>query len=232
MQVKVRDGICSENSDINVPKDEIFNLHFLKSMKVAVLNDTENVETYSVPFHSSITFGLIYNPSESDENASPYMQIRTAGEVMKLSQLPLIVTATNTYDGGSPEKSVTENEILFVKEVTRGGMKKGNRLHVVTTDGQDKFLSSKCAGNFSTDPRHMKLHPSVLLSQGLPLPQYVVIYGNREVRNHLPTHMVNTPILLTAMEEKTSVIATMGELSNVQVGELLLKFAYQPKNPS
>ncbi len=211
-QVIIREGIYG-SGNLYLAKGEIFNLHFLKSVKMAVLLDSSTEERYSVPYNSSILFGLVYNPSSDDSSAASYMTLKTAGDVMKLKKLPLVLTATTSYDSGSLEKSVKEAETYFVIGTSGKGnhVVKGRHLHVKDTTGRERFLVPKCIGNFSTDPGHTKLRLSVILSQGIDLPQYVIIYGDKELRRYLPDSMLNSPILLESMKGETSVISTCGE---------------------
>lgn len=141
------------------------------------------------------------------------MQLKSAGDVMKLKQLPLVVTATTSYEGGAVDRSVSEGEVLFVKgTVVKGsGITKGKQLQVVNFLGVEKQLSSKCTGSFSTDPRQMKLHLSALLQREIEWPQYVILYPDRELSRSLPASMVNTPVLLEELKAETSVIATSSE---------------------
>lgn len=212
-QIVVREGMCFSNSDEHMAKNEKFNLHFLKNTKIAVITDPTNDELYSIPYNSSIKFGLIYTPSPDDEMATPYMKLKTVGDVMKLKTLPLVLTATAAYDGGDESKSVSDGEVLFVNGAVKGsGVTKGKQLHVTDLSGEEKFLSAKCAGCFSTDPRHTKLHLSKLLRREIPLPQYIIIYPEREVGRSLPQSMSNKPVILEEIKGETSVIATCGEV--------------------
>jgi hypothetical protein len=203
-----------------VSTGKILNLHFLRNMRVAIICDPEGQADYSVPSNSSIKVGLIYQPSPYDELASNYMQLKTVADVTKLKQLPMIVRATTSYDGGSPEKSVKENEILLIKGVGKG---RGKNLHMVNILGEEKLLSSKCSGSFSTDPRHTKVDLSVLLShQGIQWPQFVIFYpSGREITKSLPASMSNALVELRAVSSETSVIATPGESGNMGEGEIM-----------
>lgn len=219
IQVVVREGVCVSNCDQYLAANEKFNLHFMKNVKVAILVDPTTQDMYSIPYSSSVKFGLIYNPSPDDTKASPYMQLKFVADVMKLKQPPLILTATTSYDGGASNKSVSEGEILFVKGVIKGGsVTKGKQLHVVNTAGEEKFLAAKCAGCFSTDPRHTKLHLCSFLPQDIQLPQFVIIYADREVVRSLPPSMSNSPVILKKVMGETSVIATCGEIGNIGAG--------------
>lgn len=215
-QIVVREGTCFSNSDQHMAKNEVFNLHFLKHTKVAVISDPTTNESFSIPFNSCVKIGIIYSPSPDDEKATPYMQLKTAGEVMKLKELPQILVATTAYDGGAESKSVSEGQVLFVEGLTKGGgMAKQKQLHVMDTAGKEKFLSAKCAGSFSTDPRHTKLHPSKLLLHEFPLPQYMILYPDKELGRSLPKSMANQAMVLEAVDGETSVIATCGPISSI-----------------
>ena len=209
MRVTVKEDLSAISSDGRLAASETLNLHFLRNVKVAIVRDMTTEETFSIPYNSNVKLGLIYQPSPYDESASPYMQLKSAADVMKLKQLPLVVTATTSYDGGAVDRSVSEGEVLFVRGTVKGsGIAKGKQLQVVNFLGVEKQLSSKCTGSFSTDPRHMKLHLSALLQRDIEWPQYVILYPDKEVGKRLPASMSNTPVLLEELKRETSVIAT------------------------
>ena len=214
-QVVVREGSSLSNSDEYMATNESFNLHFLKSTKIAVITDPITNEKYSIPYSSSVKLGLIYSPSPDDENATPYMQLKTAGDVMKLKSLPLILTATTAYDGGAENKSVSESEVVFVKGIVK--VSRAKQLQVMGLNGEEKFLAAKCAGCFSTDPRHTKLHPSKLFLHEFPMTQFVVVYpGDKEIGRSFPQSMSNKPVVLETLKRETSVIATCGDISDIE----------------
>ena len=223
--VRSKDGKADNSSSKGgggITVNQKINLLFLKNTKVAEITDPTTSETFSIPFNSSIKLGVIYDPDPDDELASPYMQLKLASDVMKLKQLPVILAATNAHNGGSPEKSVSESEVLFVKGVMKGGgASKGKQLHVVNTSDEEKCLAAKCSGLFSTDPRHTKLHLPALFSQEFDLPKYSIIYAGREMGRSLPGSMSNSPVLLEGMKGETSVIATCGEIFSIIAGENL-----------
>lgn len=225
MQVVVHEGISSSNGDWHIAQHETYNLHFLKTVKVAIVKDPITFECYSIPLNTSVKFGLIYQPAEDDENASPYMMLKTAGDVLKLKQTPHVVTATSSYNGGSPEKSVSEGEVLMVRESSGGGGGKswGKQLCIINvSSGEEKFLGAKCSGGFSTDPRHTRMPLRKLVDEdwGILLPQYVVIYPqSREMSSMLPSSIAGSPIFLEAVKEEKSIITTRGEISNIGAGK-------------
>jgi len=214
IQVQVQNDISTYDNNVQLSSSDSLYLQLLKNTDMAELNGEPDL--YYIPLNSKIKFGLIYNPVDADDNVSSYMKLPTAGDIMKLRQLPLIVTALRRCDGGSPEKSVSEKEILFVKEIVKGaGMTRGRQeLRVISVSGAEKFLSAQCAGEFTTDPHHMKLHLFKILSRGVELPQYMVIYPDRELRSLLPPNLSNCPVLMDSKVEKVSVLASRGDLLN------------------
>ena len=214
-QVVIQEDNGSKMTNTCISKGKKLLLHFIKKTNVVMLSDDK--EIYSIPVSSNIRFGLIYNPIEADNGVSSYMRLPTIGDVMKLKQLPILITAMTSHDGGLPEKSVIANEILFIKGIVAQRMG-GRQLHVVNASNTEKFLSEKCAGNFSTDPHHMKLHLSTLLLHEIELPQYVIIYPEHDLKEVLPKSMINYPLLLGSKKEEDSVVATWGELRDHDSG--------------
>ncbi len=213
IKVQVLNEVANEGN-VELSRNETLYFHLLKKTEIVVLNGEPDL--YCIPWTSKIKIGLIYNPVDTSDNVSSYMKLPTAGDIMKLKQLPLVVTAMTRSDCGSPQKSVAEKEILFVKGIVRGeGTGRGKQeLHVVNTNGEDKFLGTACAGNFTTDPHHMKMHLSTLLCQDIELPQYVIIYPDRELRGLLPQNLSNCPVLLASKMEEVSMLASRGDLKS------------------
>ena len=214
VHVQVQNDISMFDNSIQLTSNDNLYLQLLKTTEMVELN--EEPDLYYIPLNTKIKFGLIYNPVDTDGNVSSYMKLPTAGDVMKLKQLPLILTAMRRADGGLPDKSVSEKEILFVKGIVKGtGASRGRQeLHVISINGQEKFLSAQCAGEFTTDPHHMKLQLPKILSHGIELPQYVVIYPDRELRGLLPQSLSNCPVLLNSKVERVSVLVSRGDLRN------------------
>ena len=215
LPVKVTVKRCSLSPDQQprppIATGDTLSLHFLKHVHSAAIldpaagEDDQADQRLWIPSNSSIKFGLIYNPSPDDVHATSYMQLKTAGDLMKLKQLPYVVMAT----ADSPDRAVSEGEVLFLRGVTKGR----KQLSVVNAEGKEKNLSAKCAGSFSTDPRHTRVCLSVLLSQQeLPLQHYVILYPmDREVSRRLPPSMNNAAMLLDSVREEVSVVAPSSE---------------------
>lgn len=213
-KVFVREGIPGNRM---VSTGSTLNLHFLRNVSMGTVCDPDDNEiTYSVPCNSSIELGLIYNPSPYDESASPYMKLKTMADITKLKLQPLVVMATASYDGGSPDKSVIEGEVLFIK----GAASRGKQIYMVNLLGVKKHLPAKCSGYFSTDPRHTKVCLSVLIQQKIQWPQFVILYPtDREALKAIPESMSNALVELQGVRGETSVIATADEGGSMGAGE-------------
>ena len=61
-----------------VSTDDIFNVHLVKRAKVVHLTDAHEA-LYSVPLNSSIEFGLVYDPVDSDKKGD----LVSAGEYLR-----------------------------------------------------------------------------------------------------------------------------------------------------
>ena len=223
MQVRVENGYCSDATDLLIANDEKFNFHFIKHTKVITVTDMKGVEMFTLPLNSSIEFGLLYNPNNNVEEAEAGFLFETAGSIMAMKSLPHVVCATRAYYGSKPQMSVSENEVLIVKEVKPGPRGKGKSLIVHSLYHGEKILSEKCAGSFTTIPRRNKLTISEMLQHSIPFPQSAIMFQDREIDSFLPLSMINSPVILKKLKGETSVIATG---PSVDDGEMTTMFQF------
>lgn len=188
-----------------------FNVHFLKHSKVVVVRDYCGVECFSVPFSSSVKFGLVY-----DQKAFVSC-FETAGDIMGQKQLPYVVCATKHFDGGSHEKSVMAGEILFIRGVKKSKtIGRGKVLKVNSINGDEKLLGSKCCGGFTTSPHDCQLSLSSIMEHSIPFPQQALVFGEGQVGSYLPDTMVNHPVTLEKVHKESSAIMTPRYSDNAQ----------------
>ena len=207
MCVKVCRGYCSSTCPESFSKYDRLYLHFIKHSKVGILKDECSDEQYTIPLSSKLEFGILYD----GEGASMSELLRTVADVMKLKPLPLVIQAQQSFDGGSPEKSVKEKELLFPKKIVKSSiLSKTKVLEVQTIDYQLKQLSLNCEGEFSLHPVHVKMNLSMLSEQSLPLPQRVYLLCDKtEFEKYLPDTMIHEPVVIQSIGGETSVICTV-----------------------
>ncbi len=205
-RVKVTNGFCSSICESFSKFDRVY-LHFIKHCKVGVLKDEYSHENYTVPISSSMEFGILYEAEGTDLSQF----IPKVEDLMDLNPLPAVVLATKAYNGGSPEKSVEANELLFLKKITKTALGKNRALEVCTIDDQVKQLSSKCEGDFSLHPVHIKMTLSTVIQQSISLPQRIYLMPNPVFEQYLVNTMTQHPVVLEAIKGETSIVCTIVE---------------------
>ena len=215
-RVEVLNGLCSSSTDLSISQNEQFNLHFIKHTRVVLLKDSEGLEELSVPLNSSVLFGLLYNPNGKEDEAKEGFRFETAASLMAMKDLPLVVCATKAYKGLTAEMSVEVDEVLLVKEITKGSKsglpgvsKKAKLLKVYSIgSGREKYLAEKCAGNFSTSPKDVRLHISTMVQNDICFPQRAIMFPDTAIDRALSIGMVKYPVILERLKGETSVVAT------------------------
>lgn len=216
-QVRVCKGFASSTCE-SFSKYDKLQLHFVKHSKVAALKDEYSEEEYTLPLSSSMEFGILYEAEGAD--VSQY--IPRVEDLMALKPLPEVVLATKPYNGGTAEKSVEENEMLFLKKVTKPLIGKGRILEVCNADGMTKKLAAKCEGDFSIHPMHIKMTLSTLMKYSISLPQRVYLLPDPTdaTQEYLSDSMTQQPVCLEALRGETSVICTIkGEESVMDISK-------------
>lgn len=212
--------LCNEfTSMVSAPlQSNILQLHFIKHSKVVVMKEKENGEKCSVPLNSATKFGLVYNPNADLLEAMAGFEFETAGDVMAMKPLPLVLKATQCYKGSSPESSVEEEEILWVLGIRTHFRSK--QLRVRSLQKGKKHLSEKCSGAFTTLPDDVQVPLVTLLDLGLQLPQAAVAFGNDST---MKQQSMKHPVILEKMAGETCIIASYPnpeekeELSHLEV---------------
>lgn len=218
MCVEVREGLSCTNHSLS--QNERLNLHFVKLCRVVVVQDMEKRYQYYVPINSSQKFGIVYDPTNDIKSFSGYM-FPTAGDLMKAKPLPCVVLATSSFDGGSLEKSVEANELLFIRGVSKTtGLGRGRFLKVQTLDFTEKHLSPKCMGNFSTRPEAVQMHLSTATDHYISLPQKAILYPQSEIKHLLPSSLVLDAVMLERLTNTATVIATVQSTDGESVIEI------------
>lgn len=79
---------------------------------------------FSVPFNSSISFGLIYNPFNEPLTTIRRYSFTSVGEIITSKYPPPIIRATIEFKCRDPKSSVVKDEILIVKRINQNRKKK------------------------------------------------------------------------------------------------------------
>ena len=122
--------------------------------------------------------------------------------------LPKAVRATKTWKGSSPESSVEENELLFIKGSQKKLMGKLLKVYSPLTC-KKKELPENCVGHFSTKPYEVKLYlPEIVEHVINPFPIEAVLFVSADTAYELPTYLMSGNVTLRSVTTEMSLIAT------------------------
>ena len=201
----VRD-FSSSCAEVAMSQGEEFDLHFVRSIKSVIMQDTSDVN-YTVPLASVAKFSIIYNPFSVEKVAMQGFHFKSAGVLMDLKNPPHVVAATQRFDGGRAESSVEDGEILVlngIKNVFHGRLLKVFSVKHHTT----KYIDEQCYGNFSTNPANIRMSLAEIYETSIPLPQRAQFYPTTSILSSVQASFQSGPVLLKRFTMMKSVIAT------------------------
>ena len=187
LRIRVLQGYCSENSQVNISTDDVYNIHFMKHTKIVRIKD-EDGDSYSIPLGSAMKFGLVYNPNNQIDEALTGFQFEKVADVTTMSVLPKVICATKAYQSSDEKTSVEENEMLAVRHVHKSMFKgkKGLKVFSLLTQAE-KTLPDECAGRFSTKPSLVQMHlPEIIEYIPTPFPTHAVMYSGGDSAAQVP----------------------------------------------
>ena len=210
-KVRIIKGTLYPSNAVAISSGHDLEIHFIKHSKAFSVQDASG-NFFVIPFNSSIKVSVIYNPS----NPVKFVQyrkefkFRSAGDIMKLKTIPLVVAATKAYTGETIKSSVNKRQILVIKGIKTSSTK-GYQLMAKTLSGAKKLLSAECIGNFSTAPTLICMSLKEFLKCKITLPQQVFLdypASSQKIKN--------LPSVITIMERTngSSIIATCPSLAN------------------
>lgn len=198
-------GVCGEESLLD---DQLVNLHFIKETEVVQL-DVGNDCIFKIPLHSSVEFGIIYNPNGDVHKAMNGYWFPTIGELIEAKPAPVMVYASKTSKGKDKlvEQTVKAGDILVPLSIKTKGTKPMYLKCLNMRTNEVKRLPLDCKGCFTTTPVLLRMHLADLL-QHAKLPQDVLIILSAEQKSQLPLEFSARPYTLIKQETMLSVIAT------------------------
>ena len=178
IRIRVLQGYCSEDSEVNISTDDMYNIHFVKHTQVVTIRDEDGV-TYSLPLESAMKFGLIYNPSSNLDEALSGYEFERVSNIVAASILPKIVRTTKSVRNSDDKSALEEGELLVIQHVHKTILKgrKGLKVFSLLTKSE-KILPDDCCGHFSTKPSLVQLHlPEIVQYIPSPFPSLAVMYS-------------------------------------------------------
>ena len=198
-------GVCGEESLLD---DQTVNLHFIKETEIVQL-DVGNDCIFKIPLHSSVEFGIIYNPHGDVSKALNGYWFQTIGDLIEAKPAPVLVYASKTSKSKDKlsEQTVKSGDVLVPLSIKTKGTKPMYLKCMCMQTSEVKRLPLDCKGCFTTTPVLLRMHLTELLKHA-KLPQDVLIILNTEQKNQLPLEFGTRPYTLILKETMLSVIAT------------------------
>ena len=208
LRISVERGYHGGNERASIAMGDVYDVHFVKHNKVAVLKDSYGTE-YNIPLSSPVEFAPLFKvTNDPGENTSGVIFERVS-DIMAHKPLPKIVRVQKANSKSSVEK----NEILIVHKVQQPPMRKKTLLVYSITHGREKTLPSDCVASFTSDPYANRLHLPDIVShfQGeFPLDVKVVM-TDIEITNSDDfdlSHLISEVSKLTEVRTETSLIVS------------------------
>ena len=208
LRITVCDGFYGQSDRTTLSGGEIFNIHFMKHTKVVTMENQHGLQ-FTVPMHSAIQFGLIYDPyNDSSGAVLKGYQFKKVSDILRMPVLPKVICATKSSHAPKPENSVQANEVLVVKgSIYNEGRKPQLKVYSMATR-REKYLYEPCAGNFITLPHSIGLYLPELVSQVQELfPAKAVLIMGKGSTAELPSHLSGF-VQLLGIKTETSFVAT------------------------
>ena len=219
-RVMISKGALYPSGGRAVSVGQELNLHFLKRTRVVLMQDSRG-DNYVLPLHTAIRASIVYNPSSSEKTTSKDPKFKSAGDIMNLKHIPLVIAATKKYNGGSDNSSVEDGEIMIV-----GGIKtdsySGRCLKVQSINGAKKLLNENCAAHFTTKPSLTAISIQDMFNSNIQLPQKVILHATPTFQQGA---ILPSMITFSQYATATSVIATDAFLLANQVPSRVLELS-------
>ncbi len=223
--------MCSSHTGaITVNEGDKYNVHFLKFTDVVNITVSSGGTQYVVPLNSAVQFGVLYNPTNSSQDAIQGFVFSTAGEIMSTGLVPPIMLVQQSCEISSQDGSVQAGDLLVINEVKQKILRSKMLVCTDVRTEQKKRLSENCAGHFSTTPSHTRLYLPQLLRH-IPLPQYCVLFYDGMNAKEITSKLPGGTIEITRMTTQQSIIVSRqstGELFEFPLSNSIVVQALQP----
>ena len=205
LYVEVSAGYFGETEKDTFSEGDRLNVHFAKQTTVAVV-DSGNKEV-RITLNSAIQFGLLCTPNTKE--AIKGFVFKDAKDIMAEKHLPLLVSAQETYKTSNAAHSVQAGEILRPIEIKHGRFGGHSLICEPLNGGKQKRLSETCRGNFSTNPKDVKLFLPEITSL-FALPQRAIpFFENASFHDRQLPFATSEVVRILRVEKEKTLVATV-----------------------
>ena len=217
-QVRAMQSYSFQASQLTIMDSDLYNLYLVKQQQSVSMLDALG-SCYSIPVNSAVQFGYI-NPSDrkSRRQTFTYKCYSKVADLMSLSalEMPRVVCAQETHRSQSRKSSLEENEILLILQIRKSKLSGRRYLKVYSfLTKSKKNLYPECVAHFTTNPAHLRLWLSDMVSVAASLlPCQAVIYLEKRFTSALkafPSTLLRADafVSLTELKTQSSVIASL-----------------------
>ena len=208
LYIEVSAGYFGESEKDTFSEGDRLNVHFVKQTTVAVV-DSGNKEV-RIPLNSAIQFGLLCNPNTNNtKEAAQGFVFKDVKDIMAEKHLPLLVSAQETHKTSNVAHSVQAGEILRPIEIKHGRFGGQSLICEPLNGGKQKRLSETCRGNFSTNPKDVKLFLPEITSL-FALPQRAIpFFENASFHDREPPFAAYEVVRILRVEKEKTLVATV-----------------------
>lgn len=218
LQVRVLQSYSFQASQLNIIESDVYNLLLVKQQQFVSMKDRLGT-SYAIPLNSAVQFGYINSTDrQSSTQSLTYKSYTRVADLLCLSdhQIPRVMCAQESHKGQNGKCSVEVGEILLVLRIQKNKLSGRKYLKVYSfTEKSKKQLYNDCMGNFTTNPAHLRLWLTDIVSHSTSiLPCQAVIYLEKRFTSALksfPATLLQSDsfVTLTEIHNQTSIIATL-----------------------
>ena len=147
--MKVKKGYLGGDEKHSIATEDMYNVHFVKRTKVAVLKDRRGA-SFNIPLNSAVQFAPVFTSTNVPRDKSPTFE--KVSDIISLKVLPKVVRATKPHVRVNPKTTIEKFEVFVVLGVVSLSVRKKVLKVFSMTCNHHKLLLPDSAGGFSTEP--------------------------------------------------------------------------------
>jgi len=179
LRIRVLQGYCSEDSEVNISTGEVYDFHTKKETMVAMVKASSGLK-YNIPHSNSQKIGVIHSHAPDNEQSLDGHIFKSVGNLIDCNPTPKVVCAQQEARSNDGKYLVEENEILIIIHAQKGVFKKSLTVYSMLSRSE-KNLPSDCNGYFSTKPSLIRLSLlEIAINVPDPFPVEAVIYSTAD----------------------------------------------------
>ena len=151
----VTSGYRSDDGDVEISSNMILHIHSIHTTPVILAMD-ESRPLPPIPLTTETPFSVLYNPNNDRKEAMQGFVFTDVSSLLSIAHPPKVVCVTKEWTGDST--TISKGEILVINKCFVPGPHVAAGIVTFSISKMvEKFLPEECDGNFSTDPKLIKM---------------------------------------------------------------------------